>query len=376
MPEIEGRVSQANGRLKASKVGARIEIRGDRLTIQATLPPKPGSTKLVPHQQRVSLGVHANPHGVSVAESEARKISALVDCGEFDWGPYLRVTTTKADLIGDWVERFEEHYFQRRQRTDQTETTWKGDYLKVFKNLPTQEPISVEVLNQLILSTAPDTKTRKRTCMALAALAKFAGVELNASGMAGDYSAKSLTPRDIPSDLQIVEWWGKFKNPGWRWVYGMMATYGLRNHEVFRVDFDALRAGNRICEVLKGKTGERLTWPCYPEWFDQFKLADVVIPPINTNRSNEAIGRHLGKYFHTEVGLPFKAYDLRHAWAIRTIEFRLPIELAARQMGHSVTEHSRTYHRWIQPDHHQRAFEALMMASDRPHPPKSETPEM
>jgi hypothetical protein len=37
----------------------------------------------------------------------------------------------------------------------------------------------------------------------------------------------------LPSDEVIVEWYDRIPNPTWRYVYGIMATYGLRNHEVF-----------------------------------------------------------------------------------------------------------------------------------------------
>jgi hypothetical protein len=33
--------------------------------------------------------------------------------------------------------------------------------------------------------------------------------------------------------LEIAYHRDKLTNPAWQWVYGMMATYGLRNHEVF-----------------------------------------------------------------------------------------------------------------------------------------------
>ncbi|MDX1978257.1 MAG: hypothetical protein SFT94_11355, partial [Pseudanabaenaceae cyanobacterium bins.68] len=48
----------------------------------------------------------------------------------------------------------------------------------------------------------------------------------------------SLSPRDIPSDEAIAEWFGKIKNPAWRWAYGMFAIYGLRNHEIFHLELE------------------------------------------------------------------------------------------------------------------------------------------
>jgi integrase len=376
MAEFEGKVNRANGRLKASKVGARIEIRGDRLVLRATLPPKPGSDQTKPHQQRLALGCHANGNGLSIAEAKAREISALNDLGKFDWKPYLRSNAQTSDTVGHWLERFEKNYFEKRERTQKSETTWRGDYRAVLNKLPPGEPLTAELLRAAVVGTAPDTKTRKRYCMVIKALATFAGIELNLSGLTGKYSGASLQPRDLPTDAKIVEWWDKIANPGWRWVYGVMAAYGLRNHETFNLNLDRLRGGDQVLEVLDGKTGHRLVWPFYPEWFREFELSNVVLPPINTDRPNQAIGQAVTKYFHDWAKLPFSPYDLRHCWAIRTIEFLVPVELAARQMGHSVDVHTKTYHRWLTADHHQRFFDLMLARPDRPQPPKSETPEM
>ncbi len=66
---IEGRLAQANGRLKISNVGVSIEVKGSPLYLRATLPPKPDSGKET-FQQRLTLGYHANPAGLKLAEQE------------------------------------------------------------------------------------------------------------------------------------------------------------------------------------------------------------------------------------------------------------------------------------------------------------------
>lgn len=366
-----GKLAQANGRLKAAKVGVKIEAIGDRLYLRATFPPKPSSPKQIPYQQRLALGVHANPAGISQAEKEARKIGALLDCNEFNWEPYLRAATDteNADTVAGWIERFEDDYFQRRRRTDKSESTWKGDYLKVLRQLAPDQALSVELLKELILATAPDSKSRKRVCMVANALAKFAALPCDFRPYAGRYSPRRVSPRTLPDDSLIAECYGKIKNPGWRWVYGVLATYGLRPHEVFNLDFDEVRSGSQVVSVLGGKTGARRVWPCYPEWYDQFEIKAVSLPNINLDRNNTRIGESCSKYLNPL--LPgFKLYDLRHCWAVRTLEFGLDLSLAAQQMGHSVAMHTDTYHAWITDKHHQRAFEALMMRSDRPRPPK------
>lgn len=361
---MDGRINQANGRLKSAKVGVSIQAIGNRLYLQATLPSKSGDKP--PHQQRIALGVMANPAGVSFAEKEARKVGVMLAENSFTWEKYQK--QTRSELISDWITRFETHYFTTRERTDKTETTWKGDYLKILKLLPGDQPLSVDVLRSVIDATPINSKTRKRACMVLGALAKFADLPLDVQGLSGNYSAKRTSPREIPEDALIAECWDRFTNPAWQWVYGMLATYGLRPHEVFRLNYDAISSGAMVIEVQENtKTGFRRVWPCYPEWFEQFGLSQVILPQVNVNRANLDVGRAASRYLTNH--LPFKPYDLRHAWAIRTLAFGLDITLAAQQMGHSVQTHSETYHHWISDQVHQRAFESLMLRADRPMPP-------
>jgi len=368
---IAGRVSQANGRLKAGNIAVQIEIRSNKLCLRATLPPRPGSNKTLPYQQRIPLGIGVHVRGVQLAEKEARKVGALVDCGEFDWVPYMRelpetiATPPASPTIATIISQFEIAYFQRRQRTAKSETTWNDDYWAVYKQLQQDEPISEQTLLNAILVTKPDSKQRKRYCMALKALAEHAGIDLNTKPYAGNYSPKKVTPRDIPNDEVIAAWRNKVPNEAWRWVYGMIATFGLRPHETFHiVDFK-----DEIIEIGEDtKTGSRKVWACYPEWVEEWNLHEVYIPKINY-RNNKEIGMKFNRYLNDNVHLPFQPYDIRHAWAIRTLEFGLPDSLAAQQMGHSVQIHNDLYHAWITDRHHQRAYDLIMQRPDRPKPP-------
>jgi integrase len=356
------RINQANGRLKLGKVGLRIEAKGDRLYLRGTLPPRPGSSKPDAHQQRLATGIHANPKGISEVERIARKIGALLDCGEFTWDDWMRTTKATPKSIKDWIDLFEKDYFARRARTARTETTWKGDYMKAFRLLPVDQDLTIDRLIAAILETPPDTKSRKRACMAIASLANFASVPIDASKYAGTYSPKKVTPRNLPGDDTILNVAQSIHNTQWLWVYGMIATYGLRPHEVFRVNHAQLGMGEVVIQVMSGKTGARKVWPFPRDWVDRFDLHNVRLPPIQVDRPNESIGRSIAHAFG-RYDLPFTAYDLRHAWAIRTMTMGLDISLAARQMGHSVAMHSQTYHAWISEQEHQAAYERIMQVS-------------
>jgi integrase len=360
--DISGKLAQVNGRLRDGRVGVTVEQNGGKLRLRATLPPKPGSSKKRPFQQRIATGLPANAVGLKEAEKEARLVGAQLAAGEFSWERYdAYKDETQQRICEDWVAAFAESYLAGGGR----ESTWKGDYWKVLKNLPQERPLSAELLEALVLQTKPNTKSRVRACMATGALAKFAKITFDPSPLRGNYSPSKVTPREIPDDMTIVLYYHQFTNRSWQWVYGIMATYGLRNHEVFHLDLEDFPI-IRVKE--KTKTGVREVWPCYPEWAVEWKLDTPVLPPVNLNRSNDKIGRSVSAYLSPK--LPFNPYDLRHAWAIRTLEFGWPDALSAQQMGHSLEVHNRTYQRWISTRHHQRIYDLLVQRPDRPRPPE------
>jgi integrase len=108
-------------------------------------------------------------------------------------------------------------------------------------------------------------------------------------------------------------------------------------------------------------------WPFQPEWVDQFNLRSLAdgsaqLPPVGTDLRRttlQQVGRRVAEQFR-RYGLPFTPYDLRHAWALRTIHMGLPDTVAARMMGHSVAIHTRTYHHWITRRDQQMAVDAAL----------------
>lgn len=270
--------------------------------------------------------------------------------------------------VGEWVKEFETHYFNCRARSAKSETTYKGDYLAVFKKLPNNEWLDQELLITLIHTTKPDTRIRKRYCIALNALAKFAGLSLDTKGLKGCYSSKYVKARELPPDETIVTWYRNIPSPEWQWAYGMMATFGLRPHELFLVDFQRLEISGRAY-VKDGKTGYRLVFPYYSEWVGDFRLRDINNPKV-TGKCNSDLGSRVTRAFN-RYKVPFPAYSLRHAWAIRTMLFGVDVSLAAQQMGHSVAVHTDLYHRWILEHQQEQAYEAVMKNTHRPRPPST-----
>ncbi len=377
---IDDLISAANQRLKAQNIKIKIGRRGGKLILRGYFPSKTGNPQLT--RQDLYLGINANTQGLIEIEAEALQIAIAINSGTFDWGKYLKKTPpldqyknkynqNLADdhkLIGHWVVEYEKYYFNRRKKTSASLLTWKKDYLSTFRKLNWDEPLTAQAIEKAVLSTPPDSRVRQRCCTCFNALAKFANIDIDLSPWVGNYSPKTLKPRNIPDDKLITKHFYSITDPGWKWCMGMLATYGLRNHELFRVNLLSIAKGNPILTVNDGKTGFRIVYPIYPEWFEQFQLQTAILPPVNCHNSNDSLGHTVSQAFR-RMELPFRPYDLRHAWAIRSLLFGLDVSLAAQMMGHSLRVHHHTYHHWITDRHYEQAFKFLMQREDRPKPP-------
>ena len=361
-------IEQANERLKAGRIGLQIQQRGNKLSLQGKFPPKPNSKKQSPHQQRLALDLYANPAGIHRAEAEAKKIAGAIACREFDWNDYIKAPDEAVLTAGSAIAQFEKDYFAIRGDSAKTRSTWETDYKPVLEKLDFNQPITSEALTEIILNTQANSKSRQRACMACSAIAQFISLDFDAKRYKGKYSAKQVEPREIPSDKTIIETYHSITNLKRKWTYGMLATYGLRNHELFHLDLESLTKPPGILKVLDGKTGARTVFPCYPEWWEEWKLWDIAMPQC-TGKDNRTLGGRISNQFNKhKLGKP---YNLRHAWAIRSMLFGMDISMAAAQMGHSVNLHCDLYHKWITDDQQMKAFEILMASQDRPTPPFS-----
>jgi integrase len=358
---MQQKIKEANQKLKDSKLGVSIQQIGNRLYLQATLPPKPDSLKTKPHQQKISLGVFANGAGLQYAQKEARKLGDAIAFKLFNWKDYLIQPEEQMITVGILIKDFEKDYFNRRPRNSQSEYTFEKDYLNIFKKLDQTKELNKEDILEVIFSFAPDSRSRKRSVMAFMALVKFANFDFDIGKYKGEYNNQKTAPRDLPSDKEIHELFFSIKNPQWQWAYGILATFGLRPHEIFLVYPDSKLP---ILEVDKGKTKERKVWALHPEWVSEFDLQNFKIPNCSA-KNNAELGHRVSVQFR-RYNIPFKPYDLRHKWAVRAIEFGLDVSLASQQMGHSVKVHCEVYQRWIGENTHQRAYDLIINNPYRP----------
>ena len=297
-------------------------------------------------------------------------MSSQLALDKFDWQDWIKSEHGLVlGTVGYWVDKFEQDYFNRRKRTERSETTWKVEYHSMFSRLPRDEQLSNRVLLDLICGTEPDTRTRRRAVMVANALAQFAGLNIDFNRYKRDYShRRKEVARQLPTDKEIVDYYYSIPNPQWQFVFGLMACYGISNHEVFLVDIKSLQESPRlVSSYRKAHFGVRRIWCLYPEWYETWDLGNPgkTLPKVS-GRNNRDLGNRVTKAFKRyDLCLPG---DLRHCWAIRAMNF-MPNPLAARLMAHSEKEHNQTYQRWISEEQEDRFYKLLMERNDRPLPP-------
>jgi integrase len=377
---LDGAIRQHNDLLAASGVALRLERRGGRLGLRGPLPCRKGSGR---HPvQRLSLGLTADAAGLEQARAELRKVLQQLQQQRFEWrhwGGAEPAGAARCEGVSEALERFELAFFRdprRRRNPAGSRTTWTSAYQPYLRRLEAAAEaqglaLALPLLEAVLESYPLASRGRQQCGTALAALARAEGLTLPADWgeRAGGYGLHAAQFRQLPSDEQILQGIERIPNPGWRLAYGLMATYGLRNHEVFFSDLSALAPGaDRVIRVLPtSKTGEHQVWPFQPEWVERFGLQRLgesrdLLPPVCTDLRRttlQQVGRRVAEQFR-RYELPLTPYDLRHAWAVRTIHIGLPDTVAARMMGHSVAIHTRTYHHWITRRDQQQAVDAAL----------------
>ena len=339
MADVDELITSANSKLDR----LRIERRGQKLSLRGTFPKKPeegpGNKRC-----RIPLGIYANPDGVKVALARAKQAESNLDLKQWDWSRWIDDDqidpTSSAKIIG---QKFAEYKKARIKPA-----SFRANYLYPLESLP-NKPLTEQMLQVHILRRSePGSWTRKNDVMVFSALCKFSGVEADLRDLGKGYAPTPMQPEDLPTDEQIEEIWDSLAGSDWEWVYGMMATYGLRPHEIYAIvnPKSVATETGKITIRDDSKTGRRDVWPLPDQWRQRFNLTKIVMPNIRyEGRDNQQLGQRMSANLRKKV--PHKPYALRHAWAIRTAIKGIPDSIAARWMGHSIAVHSATYHEAI-----------------------------
>ncbi len=358
-----------NQDLDSKGINLRIERRGKVLNIRGSLPDKksPSLFKV----QRISLKLPYDINGLEEAKKAVELIDFQLKKKQFCWSNWIQdksISSGKHNKLNieNEIERFKKQFFSDTSKSKSPASmisTWQSAYKPYLNRLigisnKSSLDLGEDLLLQILLTYKENSRSRQQCGIALSALARHLKLKLpeNWKQLQSGYGIHESKFRELPTDEEIINSFKLIANPKWKFVFGLMATYGLRNHEVFFSDLSCLKKdGNKILRVLpKTKTGEHQVWPFHPEWVCLFELdnpTDIsnLLPNIKTDLREttlQHIGRRVSEQFR-RYKIPFTPYDLRHAWAVRTILIGLPNTVAAKMMGHSVSIHTKTYHHWI-----------------------------
>ena len=124
-----------------------------------------------------------------------------------------------------------------------------------------------------------------------------------------------------------------------------------------------------MCSSDLTKTGFRTVVPVPRAWVELFDLRNRRLrPTISGTDRPDATSKWLSKELR-RLRLPWRPYSLRHAYAGRLWReggSRLDVFTAARLMGHTPTQHAKTYRAHIQPHHVAEAAERALLGEPPP----------
>jgi len=394
--KLDTELKAVNTRLKAARVCVSVRQSGNCLQLRSTLPIKPGDidkngkeTK----QYDISLGIPFNFDGLITAEEEAYELGKLIARKQFQWtDKYLGKTKVKANTktIGELIRDFERNYFQTRKRTLRSENSFSSYLYIARKHLPEDKLAINANFIEAVKSCSSSDSVKNELIKVIRVLCKCSEIEVpELHNLKIPSIAKRK--RDIPTDLEIEQEYLKFesyalKRPSklefredrhnwklWRWVYGMLAAYGLRPLEIFvNPDLNWWLSPENTMNTWRVneecKTGEREVLPLYPHWVESFilkgdrqamELLKMKIANKVTSKQINAARHGTDRWFRF-VGIAFQPYDLRHAWAIRAHLMGIPIKAAADNLGHSVNMHTSIYQKWFSLENRNVAIEQAM----------------
>jgi integrase len=361
---IDELIAECNADFKRQEIRIQAEKRGGKIVLRGTFPAKDGSG--VPKQSRISTGIGAEgPLPVVRKKLVGVVNSTWADLlsGEFSWDK--RTGRKFMNAPRDMIDKFED-YCQGSKSKSTFESAYKP-YINRLRSLYSGKEVAAnpfEALSAAVNSYPPDTRARQMARQCYTRMGRLfvdelfdlrKSCECSYVPPCTKYEDQSLNI--ALSDEAILSAYRSIPNPKWRFVFSLMATYGLRNHEVFACDFSELfwpEIEKPAIRVLGGtKTGRRMVLPFPIDWLEEMdmrnpenRLPNISIEGQTPQRLGQQITRQFSRY-----SIPFKPYDLRHNHIVRmTSEFGVPIPVAAKLGGHGAMVMLEIYHRVLSLD--------------------------
>ena len=320
--------------------------------LQATLPCKTEPSKH--KQQQIPTGLKvSNPSTRETLQALAFRLDEQLELSTFSWSDWSKdkITAKKGSATRDSIlftelcqgieARFDAYYPDEPK-------TGAGIYTSKYK--PTISLFSkfhgcadLEVICRVIQDIESPSSREN--------FGSIVSVTLDHMGLKWDkqplfdakkgYTIAQLTERDIPSDDELLAIWRSIKDPRWKWVHGMSMAFGTRPSELLSVEFE-----DDVINVMTYKAKIpylREAWALPDEWVEELNLREIYKPTCH--RLN--VARQYSDYMDRNKLKHWPLYNLRHAYAIRSLVQGIEISTASRLMGHTESTHKKHYHLWI-----------------------------
>lgn len=391
---MKNRTSSQN-KSDSSTVGkAQIQSNGGHLRI--ALPKHLYSGK----RKYLSLGLADIPANRTKAEAKLLEIQRDIEYNEFDsslkkYAPgsknQVNTVNTQSEeqvekfTLKEMLTDFETKYFLNRKKTRQSQRTFKHHHEVVSRVFNFQKNfnfyLSKKHIDQAIELTDAGTHLRKDAVASLRIFLKCFKFNYEFEpGIAKGYKSQE---RNLPTDTEIIEGWRKIQvenssyhghignGESWGWIMAVIATYGLRPHEVLAINYEKSFISDddyRLYideDITEGtKTGSRVIYPLPFKWVELFDIPTPKTQYLDKHKNfflanlHKFSDRFAERMRFKKVG--FKPYDLRHRYAIRGRELDFKVDDLAKWMGHSLKEHTETYQQYWSDNSHDIVYEKML----------------
>ena len=329
----------------------KIREQNGRLYLHGSFPRKDGKPGNA--QYMITLRLTDTARNRREADKWMSKAKRLLKAGEWNWNTFLinKSEHNPERAEKTWAEAIKLLYRRKVTLGRCSESSWAVNYMGTLKLMPQDQVVTSASLQEQLETYSRDSYTYKKLYGLTKHLADLCAVTFPDIGV--PLYNRATTIYGIPSDEEICRWVLASPQP-YRWYFGMMATYGLRPHECDSMQ-QVESNGLQLVQVGdEAKTGYRTVIPLENEWVELFDLLNPSQRPDSARDPNRKDATSVWlNHKRLKMGIDYRPYMLRHAYAARLWReggSELTIDTAAKLMGHSVTEHLKTYRRWIDPN--------------------------
>jgi integrase len=368
---------KANAKLKGSGVTLEIRTNNNILNIRGTLPPKPGSGKLDPYQQRICLH---NANGMTVkansiaaiqwAEQHAKRVSSDLNLGKFDWAHWIpkEELNIKESLLHLW-DLYTEH-----KATYLSPTSIQHDFKMIRGHLVRMQAagLSIEsggypIRDYLIANRSAATSRRVLTLVSACfrwAIERHLRTQNPYEGLASTVKVTkqdTIDPFNAEEVRLILEGFDRLFPHYTPYVKFLFST-GCRTAEASGIAWGHIDLRQKVIvfqqswtgKIDKGtKTGKSRQFPCPDSLVELLKSirppgvqpADIVFLAPKGGRidNHNFINKVWRRVLEAQKVRYRRQYQTRHTFASRALAQGIPIPKIAKWLGHDSTVLLRHY---------------------------------